>query len=311
MVVHSSTQNPTEIQAVVAEMLGSASTRSSASASGWAAASAARKRRPRIPAMMAALVAREARPPGARRLQQRRRHARHRQAAPLRTAYWEVGFDDDGRIRAAEFDVLLQRRRLDRPLARGDGAHAAPRRQRLLPAARRDRGRVCFTNLPSNTAFRGFGGPQAMAAIENIIEEIAQHLGLDALDVRRATSTASSVERARITPYGQIVDEQPLAARSSPRSRDRARTIARGAGRSSVSTTASRTHAPRPRADAGEVRHLVHHQVPQPGQRAGQRLHRRHGAGLDRRHRDGPGRQHEDPPARGRRVRPRPRPRRR
>ena len=50
MVVHSSTQNTTEIQVVVAEMLGCGSTRSSASASGWAAASAARKRRPRFPA---------------------------------------------------------------------------------------------------------------------------------------------------------------------------------------------------------------------------------------------------------------------
>ncbi len=43
---------------------------------------------------------------------------------------------------------------------------------------------MCFTNLPSNTAFRGFGGPQAMAVIENILESIAQHLGIDAFDVR-------------------------------------------------------------------------------------------------------------------------------
>ena len=38
-------------------------------------------------------------------------------------------------------------------------------------------GRVCRTNLPSNTAFRGFGGPQGVAGIENIIEEIAQIAG--------------------------------------------------------------------------------------------------------------------------------------
>ncbi len=38
------------------------------------------------------------------------------------------------------------------------------------------RGRVCFTNYPPNTAFRGFGGPQGMAAMENVIQEIASYL---------------------------------------------------------------------------------------------------------------------------------------
>ena len=42
-------------------------------------------------------------------------------------------------------------------------------------------GTVCRTNLPSNTAMRGFGGPQGIAAIENVIEEIAAYLGIDAL----------------------------------------------------------------------------------------------------------------------------------
>jgi xanthine dehydrogenase large subunit len=44
----------------------------------------------------------------------------------------------------------------------------------------------CKTNTVSETAFRGFGGPQGMFAIEYILEEIAAHLRMDPLDVRRA-----------------------------------------------------------------------------------------------------------------------------
>lgn len=44
-------------------------------------------------------------------------------------------------------------------------------------------GYVCKTNLPSNTAFRGFGGPQGMFVAENIIRQIADYLGLDVVKV--------------------------------------------------------------------------------------------------------------------------------
>lgn len=44
-------------------------------------------------------------------------------------------------------------------------------------------GYACKTNLPSNTAFRGFGGPQGMFAAENIIHHIADYLGLDVVKV--------------------------------------------------------------------------------------------------------------------------------
>jgi xanthine dehydrogenase large subunit len=69
-------------------------------------------------------------------------------------------------------------------------------------------GQVCFTNLPSNTAFRGFGGPQAMAVIENILESIAQHLGLDAFDVR--LRNLYGVGERNVTPYGQLFDRNHL-----------------------------------------------------------------------------------------------------
>src|SRR5258708_38763780 len=49
----------------------------------------------------------------------------------------------------------------------------------------RFRGLPCKTNIVSNTAFRGYGGPQAMLAIETIIEVIARRLGLPAYAERR------------------------------------------------------------------------------------------------------------------------------
>src|SRR3954452_2841452 len=69
-------------------------------------------------------------------------------------------------------------------------------------------GTVCRTNLPSNTAFRGFGGPQAVAAMENVVEEIAAHLGVDALEVRRRNLYGTDADN--VTPYGQVVRDHRL-----------------------------------------------------------------------------------------------------
>ena len=46
------------------------------------------------------------------------------------------------------------------------------------------KGMMCRTNLPSNTAFRGFGGPQGMLMMENIICEIAEKLNMDPTKVQ-------------------------------------------------------------------------------------------------------------------------------
>ena len=82
-------------------------------------------------------------------------------------------------------------------------------------------GRVCFTNFPSNTAFRGFGGPQAMAAIENIIcEDRPARWASIALDVQRRN--LYGVDERNITPYGQIVRHAITCRKSSTRSPNRA-----------------------------------------------------------------------------------------
>ncbi len=63
----------------------------------------------------------------------------------------------------------------------------------------------CRTNTVSDTAFRGFGGPQGMFAIEYVIDEIARSLGRDPLDVRRINLYGTGTRN--VTPYGMTVDD--------------------------------------------------------------------------------------------------------
>ena len=100
------------------------------------------------------------------------------------------------------------------------------------------------TNTQSNTAFRGFGGPQGAIAIENILDSIARALGKDPLDVRRVnfygpSPRAGAPGERNVTPYGQVGRRQHRRTSSSPSSRRRA-AIARGATRSPRSTRRAR-----------------------------------------------------------------------
>ncbi len=64
------------------------------------------------------------------------------------------------------------------------------------------------TNTQSNTAFRGFGGPQGAFAIEYILDNVARSIGEDSLDVRRR-NLYGKTERNQ-TPYGQIVEDNVI-----------------------------------------------------------------------------------------------------
>ncbi len=69
------------------------------------------------------------------------------------------------------------------------------------------------TNTQSNTAFRGFGGPQGAIAIEYVLDSVARRLGRDPLAVRRANFYGTSDHN--VTPYGQVIDDniiEPLTA---------------------------------------------------------------------------------------------------
>src|SRR5690606_27720549 len=65
------------------------------------------------------------------------------------------------------------------------------------------------TNTVSNTAFRGFGGPQGMVGCERWIEEIAYALGKDPLDIRKANFYGEGDRN--VTPYHQTVEDNIIA----------------------------------------------------------------------------------------------------
>uniref|UniRef100_A0A8C4EZL1 Xanthine dehydrogenase n=1 Tax=Dicentrarchus labrax TaxID=13489 RepID=A0A8C4EZL1_DICLA len=70
----------------------------------------------------------------------------------------------------------------------------------------RGRGYLCRTNLPSNTAFRGFGGPQGMMVTESWMNDVAQSLGKPSEEVRRLNLYVEG----ELTPYNQILDQFTL-----------------------------------------------------------------------------------------------------
>ncbi|MFT3814274.1 MAG: xanthine dehydrogenase molybdopterin binding subunit [Acidovorax sp.] len=123
-----------------------------------------------------------------------------------RHCFWfdyEVGYDDEGRILGSEITMVsraghsadLSPPVMTRALCHFDNAY-------WLPDVAMH-GYCGKTNTQSNTAFRGFGGPQGAIAVENIIETIARNLGKDALDVRRVNFYGKT-ER-NVTPYLQTV----------------------------------------------------------------------------------------------------------
>ena len=120
---------------------------------------------------------------------------------------YEVGFDADGRIEAVDaelaarcgFSADLSGPVTDRALFHADNAYYYPD-VRLAS-------RPMKTHTVSNTAFRGFGGPQGLAMGERIIEEIAYALGRDPLDIRKANFYG---EGRDVTPYHQQVEDNIL-----------------------------------------------------------------------------------------------------
>ena len=125
---------------------------------------------------------------------------------------WDVGFDDRGRILAAEIDLIsnaghsadLSAPVMARALCHFDNAYWLPHVAM--------HGFCAKTNTQSNTAFRGFGGPQGALAIEMILDGIARRLGLDGSEVRRRNFYAAGQD---LTPYGQKVEELHAQALSA------------------------------------------------------------------------------------------------
>ncbi|MCP9482391.1 xanthine dehydrogenase molybdopterin binding subunit [Shimia sp. CNT1-13L.2] len=123
---------------------------------------------------------------------------------------YDVGFDDTGRIAAVEGEFAarcgyssdLSGPVTDRALFHADNAYFYPN-VRLTSRPQK-------TNTVSNTAFRGFGGPQGVVAAERMIEEIAFALGKDPLEIRRANFYGDGSDDRSLTPYHQTVEDNVI-----------------------------------------------------------------------------------------------------
>lgn len=129
---------------------------------------------------------------------------------------YEIGYDNNGLIQAARID-MISRAGFSADLSGPVATRAVCHFDNAYYLSDVEIHAMCGkTNTQSNTAFRGFGGPQGAIAIEYIIDEIARNLGKDALEVRRlnfyGSSDADGPDARNVTHYGQKVEDNIIHA---------------------------------------------------------------------------------------------------
>lgn len=204
--VHSSSQHPTEVQHVVAHALGISSKDVVSIVKRMGGAFGGKESQAAPFAAFAALVAQKLKRPARIILNKDEDMVMTGKRNPFENIY-KVGFNKDGSIQALDVELYsdggayadLSTAIMERAMLHSDNSY-------FLPNVR-IQGQVCRTNFHPHTAFRGFGGPKGVATIEKIIEEIAHHLAMDPLDVRKKNCYRPGAD---ITPYGQKVDHNYL-----------------------------------------------------------------------------------------------------
>ncbi len=123
---------------------------------------------------------------------------------------YDIGYDDDGRIEAVKatfaarcgYSSDLSGPVTDRALFHADNAYFYPQVELLSEPLK--------TNTVSNTAFRGFGGPQGLVGAERFIEEVAYALGKDPLEIRKLNFYGEEGSDRVLTPYHQTVEDNVM-----------------------------------------------------------------------------------------------------
>ena len=202
--VFSSTQHPSEVQHGVAHTLGIPTNAVTVEIRRMGGGFGGKESQPTIYAAIAALLASQTGRPARLRLRRDDDMIISGKRHDFLFRY-QAGFDDEGRIEGV--DILMGMRSgnvadlspgvLARALCHADNCY-------YLPNAI-FRGYPCKTNTVSNTAFRGFGGPQGMLIIEAVLEHIARSLGRS-LDDIRTVNYYGTTDR-NVTPYQQVVQD--------------------------------------------------------------------------------------------------------
>ncbi|NDV02167.1 xanthine dehydrogenase molybdopterin binding subunit [Pseudoroseicyclus tamaricis] len=176
---------------------------------------------------------------------------------------YEVGFDDDGRVLGLDVTQLIRCGwSMDLSLPVADRAMLHADSSYDLPAIRITSHRL-KTNTASNTAYRGFGGPQGMLGMERIIDHIAHELGRDPVEVRRANYYAEAPPLREHGPDKPEVDDTPdTPDREAPDSFSRADEVSSGTGRG---RPFAGEHSPKPKAQTTpygmEVTDFILHEI--------------------------------------------------
>ncbi|MDG1738967.1 MAG: xanthine dehydrogenase molybdopterin binding subunit [Paracoccaceae bacterium] len=220
VLVHASTQHPTEIQHKVAEALGLPMHGVRVETRRMGGGFGGKESQGNALAVACAVVAIQTGKPCKMRYDRDDDMMITGKRHDIRVSY-DVGFDDTGRVRAIEFKHYMRcgwAQDLSLPVADRAMLHADNAYD--LPNIRIESHRL-KTNHQSATAFRGFGGPQGMIGIERVMDHIAHKLGMDPLAVRRAnyydeadslsepTGSAAETSHQKLnkTPYGMKVTD--------------------------------------------------------------------------------------------------------
>jgi xanthine dehydrogenase large subunit len=203
LTIHSSTQHPTEVQHVAARILGCDQNRISVQVRRLGGGFGGKESNASWVAACAALAARRTGRPVKLRLGRKQDIAATGKRHPM-LFRWEAGFDDSGRILA-----------LDAVLA-ADGGHSVDLSPGVVFRAVTHAlncmdvpdvtitGIACKTNTVSNTAFRGFGGPQGVLLMEDVTRQVGRALGVPQEVVRERNLAGG--ENDALTPYGQALE---------------------------------------------------------------------------------------------------------
>lgn len=209
MLVYSSTQNPTEGQKLVAEVLDIPMNKVTVDTRRMGGGFGGKETNANQWACLAALLAHKT----GRAIKIRLARADDMKATGKRHHFlskYEVGADKNGRINGLDISLSggcgnspdLSDAIVDRAMFHSDNAYYVPDVKVV--------GHRVKTNTVSNTAFRGFGGPQGVLAIEHIIDQIARAVGRDPLDVRKENFYTDEGGR-NTTHYGQKIEQHIIA----------------------------------------------------------------------------------------------------
>jgi xanthine dehydrogenase/oxidase len=181
--IFSGTQNPTETQAYVAQVTGVAANKVVCRVKRLGGGFGGKETRSVQLAGICSVAANKLRRPVRCMLNRDEDMLTSGQRHPF-LARWKVGVNKDGKFQALDADVFnnggwtqdLSAAVIDRSLSHIDGVYSIPNVH--------VRGRIARTNTVSNTAFRGFGGPQGLFIAESYMEEVADHLGIPVIKLR-------------------------------------------------------------------------------------------------------------------------------